>query len=210
MNIFPSGSNNQTEYVSKTECNFRVNIAKRSVKVFKKQKEKRGIIGTIFGSKKISRDKMTEENTKYDILVLEIKNVKEIFLSDDVIQRDTGNHILINSKNKEYISIGDDIYSFNIKDNIESLESPVVENGEFKLTYAIGSINTYFLNLNKNRKKIFYIPNTVLKKIGFLTKNGKTFNWENAKKYDPNIYQWGLDKNPEKKEILIKIISERY
>lgn len=210
MNIFPSGSNNQTEYNSKTECNFRVNIDKRNVKVYKRTKEKKGILDSIFGSKKIPRDKMTVKNTNYNILVLEIKNAREVFLSDDIIQGDNGNHVLINSKNKEYISVGDDIFSFNTKDEIQFLESPVVKSGEFKLTYATGKTNTYFLSLNKNRNKIFYISNVYLKKIGFLTKDGKTFNWENVKKYDPNIYQWGLDKSTEKKEIPIKMIEKRY
>ena len=104
MDVFPTGGNYQAEYISSTDCNFRVNIIGSNVRVYKKSKRKEGIFESIFGSKKIARNQMTVKNTNYNILVLKLDNVKQIFLADDVVEGDTGNHVLINSKDNEYFS----------------------------------------------------------------------------------------------------------
>ena len=228
MNFFPEGMKgkekyNNVEYMD-IGSRFRVNVKGKNVKIFeeKEEEEPRSWWSGFFGTKKkrLSRQEMTEENTNYDILVKEFTNLNRIFVSvDDGADGDPGNHILLQISDKEYVSIGDNIFSFKVQeDKIQYLFSPTGD--EFKFAYAIGKKNTYFLNLmGKNKDRIIYLPNKYLKDVGFLTQKGNSFNWKDGKGNGffnstntrgefPNLYVWGFSTNPEAKKIKVNIILQ--
>ena len=205
MNFFPSGSQDRGSQGFLTDrCNFRVEVIGKEVKIFKKKKENESWF-SFTGTKKIKRREMTEKNTNYDILVVEFKNVVEVFVSDDEVGKDEGNHILIQTGENQYVSVGDTVFSFETpNDRIFNLYSPTGQ--QFKFAYAIGENNTYFLDLTKGQK-IIYVNNTYLKDIGFLTKNGKSFNWGSGGENIPNMYHWGFNTGKESKKIHVKMLE---
>ena len=226
MDYFPEGvkeNYNNVEYMD-IGSRFRVNVQGKNVKIFeeKEEEESRSWWYSFFEKKKkrLSRREMTQENTDYDILVKEFKNINRVFVSvDDGADGDSGNHILLQISKDEYVSIGDNIFSFKVQDDkIHYLFSPTGD--EFKFAYAIGKKNTYFLNLmGKNKDRIIYLPNEYLKDVGFLTQKGNSFNWKddtggsffnstNARDYFPNLYVWGFNVNPNAKKIKVNIILQ--
>tara|TARA_R110000851_G_scaffold138894_1_gene275720 strand:+ start:62 stop:688 length:627 start_codon:yes stop_codon:yes gene_type:complete len=205
MDFFPSASSEAGSQGYLTQnCNFRVNLEGSNVKIFKKEKKEEGIFTRYF-SKKIGRKEMTKENTNYNILVAEFKNIIQFFSSNDEAGNDKGNHILIHVSGNKFVSVGDSVFSFEIyEDIILDLYSP--SGDEFKFPYAIGERNTYFLNLLENRY-VTSVSNVYLKEVGFLNQDGKSFNWGTNGENFPNMYHWGFNagRNPEK--IPIKMIQ---
>ena len=205
MNFFPSGSSDTGSQGYLTQnCNFRVNLEGSDVKIFKKEQTEEGFFSRFF-SKKIGRKQMTAENTNYNILVAEFKNIIQFFSSNDEVENDDGNHILIHVSGNKFVSVGDSVFSFEIyEDIILDLYSPTGE--EFKFPYAIGERNTYFLNLI-DELYITSVGNVYLKEVGFLNKDGKSFNWGTMGENFPNMYHWGFNVGKIPKKIPIKMIQ---
>ena len=221
MDYFPEGVKSDELAHMDVGSRFRVNVQGKNVKIFEEEEEEpRSWWSGLFGTKKkrLSRREMTQENTNYDILVKEFKNINRVFVSvDDGAYGDSGNHILLQISNNEYVSIGDNIFSFKTQeDKIQYLFSPTGE--EFKFAYAIGKKNTYFLNLmGKSKNYIISLPNKYLKDVGFLTPKGNSFNSKagtgngffnstNARDYFPNLYVWGFNVNPNATKIKVNMI----
>ena len=89
MDYFPEGvkeNYNNVEYMD-VGSRFRVNVQGKNVKIFeeKEKEEPRSWWSGFFETKKkrLSRREMTQENTNYDILVKEFKNINRVFVSVD-------------------------------------------------------------------------------------------------------------------------------
>jgi hypothetical protein len=93
----------------------------------------------------------------YDKLIVSFDDYKRVFVGKDPEDRDNlGNSILVQVKDKEYVFIGDTIFSFRIEDKIVDYVSPV-GNSAVPYPYAVGTKNTYLMIEDT------FIPNDTMK-----------------------------------------------
>lgn len=90
----------------------------------------------------------------YDKQLLKPQNYLDIFIGNDKGNKFKGNSLLFKVKDKKYIHIGYEIYSFHTPDNIIKYCSPV-GNNDVPYPYALGEENTYLIIDN------VYIPNAI-------------------------------------------------